>query len=385
MRFKKERIAIVGAGFSGAVIAHQLAAAGISRVVVFEERAHVAGNCHTSRDEETGAMVHRYGPHIFHTFRSEVWEYVQRFCRLMPYTNRVKAVTSRGVFSLPLNLLTINQFFGKRFSPSEAARFLADLADKSISEPKNFQEQALAFVGRELYECFFRGYTRKQWGVDPTELPAAVLKRLPIRFDYDDNYYRDPWQGIPLDGYTELVNRMLDHRAIDVQLFTRATAALRDEFDHVFWSGPIDAYFEHELGHLRYRTLDFEWVRGDGDYQGNAVINYCEESVPFTRVTEHKHLSPWEHHARTLCSREYSRNKEPGDIPFYPLGLEQDQALLLRYRQRAAKETGVTFVGRLGTYRYLDMDACISESLRVAAEFLAHDPADGPFCASVGR
>jgi UDP-galactopyranose mutase len=288
------------------------------------------------------------------------------------------------VFSLPINLLTINQFFGKKFSPAEAAKFIATVGDSSIEAPRTFEEQALASIGRELYECFFRGYTRKQWGVDPRELPASILKRLPIRFNYEDNYYVDPWQGIPTLGYTRLVERMLDHPAITLRLSTRALPAFRGEFDHVFWSGPIDGYFGRDLGALRYRTLDFEWFYEDGDHQGNAVLNYCEESVPFTRVTEHKHLAPFEQHTRTICCREYSRAAGPDDIPFYPLRLDQDKQLLRLYQRRALEENKVSFIGRLGTYRYLDMDACIDESLRVAAEFLAHDARRGPFRSTIG-
>ncbi len=364
-------IAVVGAGFSGAVIAREIADSGRHRVVVFDERAHLGGNCHTSRDEETGIMVHRYGPHIFHTSREHVWRYVQRFSTFEPFTNRVKAVTKRGVFSLPINLLTINQFFGARFSPAQAARFLSSIADKSIIEPRTFEEQALAFVGRDLYECFFRDYTRKQWGVEPTELPASILKRLPIRFNYDDNYYSDRWQAIPTDGYTALIARMLDHPAISVHLCTGATPALTSEFEHVFWSGPIDAFYGHDLGRLGYRTLDFDWFRADGDYQGNAVLNYCEPTVAHTRVTEHKHFAPWEQHERTICCRETSRDMALGDVPFYPRPLASDLALLELYNERARREHRVTFVGRLGTYRYLDMDACIDQSLQIAAQFLA--------------
>lgn len=373
----RRRIAVVGAGLSGAVVARRLADAG-SDVVVFEERDHVAGNCHTSRDPRTGVMVHRYGPHIFHTARPELWAWVNRYAPFQPYVNRVKAVTARGVYSLPINLLTLNQFFGLRLDPAEATRFLQELGDPTITTPRTFEEQALAWVGRELYEAFLEGYTRKQWGVHPRELPASILRRLPVRTNYDDNYYADPHQGIPTHGYTHFVERLLDHPAVTVELAHRAPPTLRERFDHVFWTGPLDAWFGHHLGRLRYRTLDFEWLHDVGDHQGNAVINYCEGSVPYTRVTEHAHLAPHERHDGTLVCREYAREKTPDDIAFYPLRLDADRALLERYRELAARERGVTFLGRLGTYRYLDMDACIGEALRTAADFLAHNGVDTP-------
>lgn len=375
---RRRRVAIVGAGFSGAVVARRLADAGFGDVLVLDERDHVAGNCHTARDAETGVLVHRYGPHIFHTSRPEVWAWVQRFGAFLPYVNRVRAITARGVYSLPINLLTLNQFFGLRMSPSEAARFLDGLGDRSITAPQSFEEQALALVGRELYEAFFEGYTLKQWGVHPRELPASILRRLPIRTSYDDNYYADPHQGLPVEGYTRLVERMLDHPDITVELGRRGTPALRERFDHVFWTGPLDAFFDHALGRLGYRTLDLEWIRARGDHQGNPVLNWCEASVPWTRSTEHKHFAPHERHEGTVVCREYSRAHDPGDVPYYPLGLEPDRALAARYQALAAGEPGLSFLGRLGTYRYLDMDACIGEALAVSAAFLARHGVPDP-------
>lgn len=364
-----KRVVVVGAGFSGAAIARTLADSGAVEVLVLDEREHVGGNCYTRRDPATGVLVHQYGPHIFHTSRPEVWAWVNRFATLRPFVNRVKAVTARGVFSLPLNLLTLNQFFGRRMNPAEATTFLSGLGDRSIREPRNFEEKALSLIGRELYEAFFAGYTRKQWGVDPRELPASILQRVAIRTSYDDNYFSDPYQAMPEEGYTGLIERALDHPKIRVELGRRATPGL--DAEHLFWTGPIDAYYGHHLGRLRYRTLDFEWIRADGDYQGNAVLNWCEPEVPWTRVTEHKHFMPHEAHAGTIVCREYSRAKEPGDIAYYPLGLDQDKALLAAYQALAAREEGVTFAGRLGRYRYLDMEACIAEALDAARGFLA--------------
>jgi UDP-galactopyranose mutase len=374
----RHRIAIAGAGFSGAVMARELAETGAYDIEVFEERAHLAGNCHTSRDAATGILLHHYGPHIFHTNRDDVWAYVNRFASWQPYTLRVRAVTGRGVFSLPINLLTINQLFGQRFRPAEAQAFVAGLGDASITDPQTFEEHALRFLGRDIYDTFFYGYTKKQWGVEPRQLPASILKRLPLRFDYDDSYLVGKYQGIPIDGYTALVERMLDHDAIHVRLGERFDAGDRAAFSHLFYSGPIDAYFGFELGRLQYRTLAFEREEAAGDYQGAAIVTYCEDSVPYTRITEHKHLAPWESHARTVVFREYARAMEPGDIPFYPVRLHAAKALLERYVRRASAETGVTFLGRLGTFRYLDMHVVIGEALDLAATCRARPSAEWP-------
>jgi UDP-galactopyranose mutase len=363
MVVEQYEIGIAGAGFAGAVLARELVETGRYRIKVFEERDHVAGNCHTRRDPATGIMLHSYGPHIFNTSRDDVWEYMHRWAKFGQYTNRVKAYTARGVFNLPINLLTLNQFFNKRMSPDEAGKFLASAGDSSIAEPDNFEEQALKYLGRELYENFFYGYTKKQWGVDPKELPASILQRLPVRFNYDDNYYASKFQGIPIDGYTAIIERMLDHPAISVYLGEPFEASYKKEFLHVFYSGPIDRYFTHQLGRLQYRSLKFERFDTEGDFQGNPVINYCESEVPWTRIAEHKHFAPWENHSKTIYFREYSQPCKVGDIPYYPMRLARDKELLAGYMKLAEKEQGITFVGRLGTYRYLDMHVVIGETL----------------------
>ncbi len=366
-----DRIAVVGAGFSGAVVARELALAG-HRVEVFESRSHVAGNCHTQRDPETGVLVHKYGPHIFHTSNQRVWDYVQQFDTFMPFTNRVKAITGGAVYSLPINLLTINAFYKKTLSPAQAEQFVREVADTSIDVPQTFEEQALKFVGRDLYEAFFKGYTTKQWGVSPQELPASILRRLPVRFNYDDNYYASTYQGIPRHGYTHIVERMLDHPGITLHLNSPFAAQQAADFAHVFYSGPLDQWFGGSMGELGYRTLDFVEERHPGDFQGNAVINYCDTSVDWTRISEHKHFAPWESHASTLIYREYSRACGAGDIPYYPIRLVQDKAALARYVEAVnATPLNVTFMGRLGTYRYIDMHVTIAEALDLAATFLA--------------
>jgi UDP-galactopyranose mutase len=366
-----KRIAVVGAGFSGAVIAHELGKNDRYRIDVFDSRSHVAGNCHSQRDAETGVMVHTYGPHIFHTSNEKVWNYVRRFDEFMPFTNRVKAVTDGRVFSMPINLLTINQFFGKTFNPREAEDFLGSIGDQSIAEPRTFEEQALRFVGKELYEAFFKGYTIKQWGMHPSELPASILKRLPVRFNYDDNYYASTFQGMPKNGYTSIVEKMLDQPNVTLHLNSKFERSMAGDYEHVFYSGPIDAWFSHNFGRLGYRTLNFkpEWHRGD--FQGNAVINYCDEDVPWTRISEHKHFSPWESHQDTVIFKEFSRYCEENDTPYYPIRLAKEKSQLKQYIEQASGEKNVTFIGRLGTYRYLDMHVTIGEALDVAERFLA--------------
>ena len=359
-----KHIAFVGAGFSCSVLARQLVESGAFKATIFESRPHIAGNCHTSRED--GIMIHHYGPHIFNTSNTEVWEYVNRFGKFHPFTNRVKAITNGGVFSLPINLLTINQFFGKQFGPDDAKEFLSSLGDKAIEEPRSFEEQALKMLGRELYENFFYGYTKKQWGVEPSLLPASILKRLPIRFTYDDNYYQQLYQGIPENGYTQIVESILDLDNIDVLLNSPFTQEMKRNFDYVFYSGAIDRYYNYSEGELSYRTLLFDRFSYNGDFQGNPVINYCDQNVPFTRITEHKHFAPWETHTNSICFREYSKPATPNTEPYYPMRLKEDMDVLKKYIQVAEKDSKIAFIGRLGTYRYLDMHVVIEESLKLA-------------------
>jgi len=363
-------IHIVGAGFSGAVIARELAEAGY-RSVVIDERKHIAGNCWTERDAETGIMVHTYGPHIFHTDNESIWSYISQHGQMMPFVNRVKAVSGERVYSLPINLHTINQFFGLSLGPAEAQAFLHSKSRSDIIDPRSFEEQALKFVGDDLYQAFFKHYTQKQWGRSPADLPASILKRLPIRFNYDDNYFNHRFQGIPKDGYGAVVASILNHPLIELRLgeeFRRGDA----QAPHIFYTGAIDRFYDYCFGRLAYRTLDFEVFRSEGDYQGNAVINYCDSSRPFTRITEHKHFAPWEsaNFNKTICYREYSREAQPNDTPYYPVNLVAGEDMLPKYMSRVREETKVTFVGRLATYRYLDMDVAIKEALDVARSWI---------------
>ena len=367
---KTRHCLMVGAGLSGAVIGRMLAEAG-HKVTVLDARNHIAGNCHTLRDAGTGVMVHVYGPHIFHTDDAEVWDYVNRYETFQPYKNRVKTTSQGAVYSLPVNLHTINQFFGQTLRPDEAKTFLEGKADTSISDPQTFEDQALRFVGRDLYEAFFKGYTIKQWGCSPTELPASILKRLPVRFNYDDNYFFHKFQGMPENGYTAMVERILDHPGITVTLGTTVTRDQAADYDHVFYSGPIDGWFGYDLGRLGYRTLDFERFEYQGDWQGCAVMNYGDVDVPYTRITEHKHFAPWESHEGSVLYKEYSRACGPEDIPYYPIRQVAEKTLLAEYVEKARAEDNVTFVGRLGTYRYLDMDVTIREALDCGRRYLA--------------
>jgi UDP-galactopyranose mutase len=365
------RYCVVGAGFSGAVVARTLAEAG-HKVLVVDERAHVAGNCHSQRDPRTGIMTHVYGPHIFHTANERVWDYVQQFGEWMPYQHRVRAVANGAVYSLPINLLTINQFFGKTMGPAEARTFVAGRS-QGAEEPANFEEQALRMIGPELYQAFFEGYTRKQWGLAPTELPASVLKRLPVRFDYEDSYFAHPHQAMPRNGYTEVVSSILTVPNIELRLAT-PFEDLTESFAHVVYTGPIDRYFDFRCGRLGYRTLDFEVFHVKGDYQGTAVLNYCDIDTPFTRITEHKHFAPWEkaEFDESICYREFSCPCGPDDTPYYPIRLSTEETMLNEYVELTRSADGVSFLGRLGSYRYLDMDVTIGEALDAAGVMLGH-------------
>ncbi|GAA5258514.1 UDP-galactopyranose mutase [Proteus sp. MB838] len=361
---------VVGCGLTGAVISRHLADAG-HYITIIDQRSHIASNCHTERDRNTGIMEHVYGPHIFHTSDEVVWEYINKHGEMIPYVNRVKTTYQNQVYSLPINLHTINQFYQKALNPEQAKTFLSTITDKSITDPKNFEEQALKFIGKDLYEAFFKGYTVKQWGCDPKNLPASILKRLPVRFTYDDNYYSHKYQGMPKHGYTDIVRSILDHKNIQVITNKKYDHSEREEYDHIIWTGKIDEWFGYCEGRLNYRTLDFIKHETIGDYQGTAVMNYCDIAVPYTRIHEHKHFSPWESHDKTIYIEEHSRICEENDIPYYPIHLEEENKILNKYLELAQKEKYITFAGRLGTYRYMDMDVSIKEALMLAENLVS--------------
>lgn len=361
---------IIGAGFSGAVIAEQLSKNPVNKILIIDEREHIGGNCYTERDSETNIMVHKYGPHIFNTDNKEVWDYIQKFCEMIPFINRVKSVYKNKVYSLPINLHTINQFFGKSLNPEGAEKFIESIAKNDIDNPQNLEEQAMKFLGEELYKAFFYGYTKKQWGCEPIELPASILKRLPVRFNYNDNYYANAYQGIPKDGYTAIFEKMLEAPNIKVKLNTKFdTSWDLSNYEHVFYSGPIDAFFDFKYGRLSYRTVYFERAIAEGDYQGNAVINYADPEIPYTRVHEHKHFTPWEKHEKTIYFKEYSKETEESDTPYYPKRLKDDMEKLVLYENEVKKLNKISFVGRLATYRYMDMHHVIAEALELIKKY----------------
>lgn len=366
---------IVGAGFSGAVIAEQLSKQINCTITVIDQRDHIGGNCHTSRDESTGVMVHHYGPHIFNTDNEKVWNYIQKFGVIRNYTHRVKAVFKDKVYSLPINLHTINQFFGVNLSPKQAQEFIQSLG-MDIAEPANFEEQALKMIGEDLYKAFMYGYTKKQWGIEPTELPASILKRLPVRFNYNDSYYHSNYFGIPENGYTAIIENMLKGDNIKVKLNTVFDKQYDvSDYDHIFYTGPIDAYFNYKHGRLGYRTVSFERFETDGDFQGTSQLNYCDMDVPYTRICEHKHFTPWEEHPKTVYFKEYSKETEENDVPYYPKRLATDMTVFKSYETEKDKLKTVTFLGRLATYRYMDMHHVIGEALEIAERFVERENA----------
>lgn len=361
------RYGIAGAGLTGSIIARELADAG-HQVVIHETRDHIAGNCHTARHRETGVMVHQYGPHIFHTDRPDVWQYVNRWADMVPFTLRVKATTRDEVMPLPVNLATINQIYRAAMNPKEAfARVQADLIP--CAQPANFEEAALAAIGPTIYGRLFKGYTEKQWGRPAVELPASVFRRLPIRFTYDDNYFTHPWQAIPRDGYTAMVERIVDHPNIHIELQSPYPKDSHD-YDHTVWTGPVDGWFDYQFGRLGYRTLNLLPVYHGDVFQGCPLMNYPDPDVPWTRITEHRFFAPWEKPSASIVTIESAREAEPDDEPFYPVRLAGDHQLLDRYQQAAAEQDDVTFAGRLGTYRYLDMDVTIAEALTTAHQLI---------------
>jgi len=354
---------IVGAGLYGAVCAHQLAEKGYTCMVI-DRREHIAGNIYTENIH--GINVHRYGAHIFHTNDRRVWEYIGRFAEFNQYINSPVAFYQDEVYNLPFNMNTFSKMWGVR-TPDEAKRKIREqVSELGITEPQNLEEQALSLVGTDIYRKLIKGYTEKQWGRDCKELPAFIIKRLPCRFTYDNNYFNARYQGIPIGGYTSVVERMLDHERIQVKLNTefadyRKTHDLSD--CQVIYTGCIDEYFGYALGTLQYRSVRFETEELPVEnYQGNAVVNYTERSVPYTRIIEHKHFE-FGTQPTTVISREYSQEWSIGLEPYYPVNDARNQALLRDYEQLAEKEKNVSFGGRLGKYQYYDMDKVIQAAL----------------------
>lgn len=365
---------VVGAGLFGAVFAREAADAG-KRVLVIDKRPHIAGNVYTEDIE--GIHVHRYGAHIFHTNRKDVWEYVNRFAEFNRFTNSPVANYHGELYSLPFNMYTFHKMWGV-VTPQEAAEKIREQREAAgITEPANLEEQAISLVGTDIYEKLVKGYTQKQWGRPCRELPAFIIRRLPVRMTFDNNYFDAAYQGIPKGGYTKLAAALLD--GIEVRLETdylRERETLRALADRVIYTGPVDAYFDYCLGALEYRSVHFETeVLDTPNFQGNAAVNYTDEETPWTRIIEHKWFEFGRDDAgreipKTVISREYSSEWKPGDEPYYPVNDEKNSALYDQYRELAAKEKGVCFGGRLGEYKYYDMDAVIASALEFCRQEL---------------
>ncbi|MDN5915525.1 MAG: UDP-galactopyranose mutase [Pseudonocardia sp.] len=370
-------LVVVGSGFFGLTVAERAAAAkedgGLGKkVLVLERRSHIGGNAYSEVEPETGIEIHRYGAHLFHTSNKRVWDYVNRFTAFTGYQHRVFAKAGDQVYPFPMNLGLINQFFGRSHSPDEARALIAEQSSEvSTADATNLEEKAISLIGRPLYEAFVKGYNAKQWQTDPTELDASIITRLPVRYTFDNRYFSDTYEGLPVDGYTAWLEKMADHPNIDVRLDTDYFA-VRDDIPAgtpVVYTGPLDAYFGHSEGELGWRTLDFEMeVKDTGDFQGTSVVNYNDQDVPFTRILEFRHMHPERDYPKdkTVIVREYSRFAESGDEPYYPINTPENRVKLERYRELARKETansGVLFGGRLGTYKYLDMHMAIGSAL----------------------
>jgi UDP-galactopyranose mutase len=365
---EKADIVIVGAGFYGATLAERIASAG-RRVLIVDQRCHIGGNAYTYDDAATGIEVHKYGAHLFHTPNEKVWNYLRRFTGFSDYRHRGFSVHKGQIYSLPINLATISQFFGRRFTPDEARALIALQSREVVGIPDNLEDKAISLIGRRLYEAFVQGYTAKQWQTDPRDLPPEVISRLPVRFSFADGYFNDRFQGQPLDGYTAIFGRMLQNPLIETRLgvdFFDLKPHLPSGMPVVF-TGPIDRYFDYSEGELGWRTVDFEYETVEtGDFQGTSVINYADQDAAFTRILEFRHFNPERRYQtdRTIIAREYARFAGRADEPFYPIDSSRDKAIHARYRARAAAEPNVLFGGRLGTYKYLDMHQAVAAALK---------------------
>jgi len=364
---------IVGAGLFGSVFAHEAVKKG-KKVLVVDRRPHVGGNIYTQ--EMAGIQVHKYGAHIFHTSNEKVWQYVNQFATFNRYTNSPVARYGDELYNLPFNMNTFHAMWGVR-TPQEAREHIqAQIREAGIREPRNLEEQAISLVGRDIYEKLVKGYTEKQWGKQATDLPAFIIRRLPVRFVYDNNYFNDTFQGIPIGGYTQIAERLLEGSEVELNTdFLEHREKLWGLADKILYTGMVDAYYDYCYGELEYRSLRFETeVLEEENYQGNAVVNYTEYQVPYTRIIEHKHFEFQcqrdVKNERTVITREYPHTWSRGDEPYYPLNDEKNNAIYARYRERAQKEDKVIFGGRLGLYRYFDMHQVVESALAYAEQFL---------------
>ena len=369
-------LVIVGAGLFGLTVAQQAVERTGARVLIVDVRDHIGGNAYSYMDKETGAEIHKYGAHLFHTSNKRVWDYVNRFTEFTDYTHRVYTTHDGEVYPLPINLGTINQFFHAHYTPAEAKALIERQAGELAgTDPENLNDKGISLIGRPLYEAFIKNYTAKQWQTDPAELPAGIIKRLPVRFNYDNRYFKDTWEGLPKDGYTAWMQRMIDDPRISVVLNT-------DFFDEsqpinkkaligkipVVYTGPVDRYFDYELGDLKWRTVEFKEVRyEEGDHFGCPVMNFADADTPYTRAIEFKNFNPeragQQNPDKTVVWEEFSRSAGRDDEPYYPVNTNDDRKLYHQYAEKAAAEPKVVFGGRLGTYAYYDMHQVINSAL----------------------
>ncbi len=377
---------VVGSGFFGLTIAERAATQLGKRVLVLERRHHIGGNAYSEPEPETGIEVHNYGAHLFHTSNKRVWDYVKQFTEFTDYQHRVFGKYQGQVYPLPMNLGLINQFFGKSHSPDEARALIAEQSSEiDTREAQNLEEKAISLIGRPLYEAFVRGYTAKQWQTDPKELSAAIITRLPVRYNFNNRYFNDTYEGLPVDGYTAWLERMADHPNIEVRLnvdYFDVRDAIPEGTPTVY-TGPLDRYFGYSEGRLGWRTLDFEQeVVPTGDFQGTSVMNYNDADVPYTRIHEFRHFHPERKYPedKTVIVREYSRFAKDDDEPYYPINTTEDREKLERYRELAkaeAREHNILFGGRLGTYKYLDMHMAIGSALSMFDNKIGPHLSDG--------
>ena len=365
----KTRYLIIGSGLFGSICAYELNKCGY-KVLVIDKRNHIGGNIYT--EEIEGINVHKYGAHIFHTSNKDVWDYINQFAEFNNYVNSPVARYKNELYNLPFNMNTFTKLWNDVFTPEDAKRKIEEEKKKyKIDEPKNLEEQAINLVGSTIYEKLVKGYTAKQWGKPCTELPSFIIKRLPVRYIFDNNYFNDRYQGIPIGGYTKIIEKMLE--GIEVRLNTDYFDN-RDYFDSIadkiIYTGPIDQFFDYQFGPLEYRTVRFEnEVLNMSNYQGNAVVNYTEYEVPYTRIIEHKHFEFDSTSPKTVISKEYSSLWKLGDEPYYPVNDDRNNELYKKYKEEADKLPNVVFGGRLGQYKYYDMDKVIAEALKLLKDY----------------
>ena len=360
---------VVGCGFYGAVMAERIASVLNEKVLVLDVREHIGGNAHSYTDSATNIEVHAYGSHIFHTSNAAVWEYVTSFEKFNSYRHKVYTTYQGQVYAMPINLHTINQFFRKNMAPDDARQFvLEEIRQSYIANPANLEEKAISLIGEKLYTAFVKGYTEKQWGCDARDLPSNIITRLPVRFDYNNRYFSDKWEGQPLGGYGALFQKIIKHKNISVELginyFTIRDLVPRD--CTIIYTGPIDRYFDYKLGVLGWRTVDFKWRReATGDFQGTAVMNYADKGVPYTRIHEFKHYHPERDNPikQTIICEVFSRAAGRNDDPYYPINTEADKRMHSLYKELGKKTTKTIFGGRLGNYVYIDMHQAIAMAL----------------------